>query len=133
MAPKDCSGRKQNLSIYDISRLLQEQGHRLSPVSVGHILREQGFARLPRRADEERPPTPIRGRPVTDARQLDLSARQFRTQFGGLFLFVPFLSALPWDKMLAQSGFRGPSRFRLLTPCARSWGLSCMARPGTVM
>jgi len=105
---KIVQARKQNLSIYDISRLLQEQGHRLSPVSVGHILREEGFARLPRRADEERPPHPHpEVAPVTDARQLDLSARQFRTQFGGLFLFVPFLSALPWDKMLAQSGFPG--------------------------
>ena len=44
---------------------------------------------------------------MADARQLDLSARQFRTQCGGLFLFVPYLSAAPWDKMLEQSGFPG--------------------------
>jgi hypothetical protein len=36
-----------------------------------------------------------------------LSARQFRTQFGGLFLFVPYLSAVPWDRILEQSQFPG--------------------------
>lgn len=105
---KIVQARKQNLSIYDISRLLQEQGHRLSPVSIAHILKEEGFARLPRRADEERPDHPHPGTaPPADARLLDLSVRQFRTQFGGLFLFVPYLSAVPWDKILEQSQFPG--------------------------
>jgi hypothetical protein len=105
---KIVQARKQNLSIYDISRLLQEQGHRLSPVSIAHILKEEGFARLPRRADEERPSHPHpETAPVADARLLDLSARQFRTQFGGLFLFVPYLSAVPWDRILEQSQFPG--------------------------
>ena len=100
--------RKQNLSIYDISRLLQEQGHRLSPVSIAHLLKEEGFARLPRRTEQERPSHPHpETAPVADARLLDLSARQFRTQFGGLFLFVPYLSAVPWDRILEQSQFPG--------------------------
>ena len=46
--------RKQNLSIYDISRNAH-QGHPLSPVTVAQILKDEGFARLPR-ADDERPP-----------------------------------------------------------------------------
>ena len=105
---KIVQARKQNLSIYDISRLLHEQGHRLSPVSIAHILKEEGFARLPRRADEQRPDYPHpETAPPADARLLDLSARQFRTQFGGLFLFVPYLSAVPWDKILEQSQFPG--------------------------
>jgi len=105
---KIVQARKQNLSIYDISRLLQEQGHRLSPVSIAHLLKEEGFARLPRRAEEERPSHPQpETAPVADARLLDLSTRQFRTQFGGLFLFVPYLSALPWDQILEQSQFPG--------------------------
>ena len=47
--------RKQNLSIYDISQALEESGHRLSPAAVSLILKQEGFARLPRRRDEERP------------------------------------------------------------------------------
>jgi hypothetical protein len=100
--------RKQNLSIYDISRDLAHQGHSLSPVAVAQVLREEGFARLPRRADEERPPGP---RPtaaeVADVRRLDLNPRSFPTQFGGLFLFLPTLAAIPLDRILRDAGFPG--------------------------
>jgi hypothetical protein len=100
--------RKQNLSIYDISRRLKEEDRRLSPAAVARLLKEAGFAKLPRRADEERPASP---RPeaaaVADVRQLDLSPQQFRTQFGGLFLFVPYLAQIPLERMLQQSGFPG--------------------------
>jgi len=100
--------RKQNLSIYDISHNLAHQGHPLSPVAVGQILEDEGFARLPRRADDERPPG---SRPTTadvaDARQLDLSPQSFRTKFGGLFLFPPMLASIPLDRILQKSGFPG--------------------------
>jgi len=100
--------RKQNLSIYDISRDLAHQGHRLSPVTVAQILKDEGFARLPRRADDERPPG---SRPTTadvaDVRKLDLSPRSFNTQFGGLFLFLPILAAIPLDRILQAAAFPG--------------------------
>ena len=64
--------RKQNLSIYDISETLKAEGQSLSPVTVSLILKEEGFARLPRRLDDERPDTP---RPtaaaVADVRRLE--------------------------------------------------------------
>jgi transposase len=100
--------RKQNLSIYDISRALQEEDRRLSPAAVARLLKQAGFAKLPRRADEERPE---RARPeaaaVADVRQLELSPRRFRTQFGGLFLFVPYLAHIPLERMLDRCGFPG--------------------------
>jgi hypothetical protein len=72
--------RKQNLSIYDIQRLLQDQGHCLSPAYIGILLKQEGFARLPRRADDERPDRPQADRaPVADVQQLDLTPRQLRT------------------------------------------------------
>ena len=78
--------RKQNLSIYDISRALAREGLSLSPVSVAQLLREEGFARLPRRDDDQRPAgTRPTAADVADVRELDLQPRQFRTQFGGLF------------------------------------------------
>ncbi len=33
--------------------------------------------------------------------------RHFRTQFGGLFLFVPYLTKIPLERMLEQAGFPG--------------------------
>jgi hypothetical protein len=100
--------RKQNLSIYDISQSLEAQGKQLSPAAVSLILKEEGFARLPRRGDEERARhlNPERAG-VADVRQLDLSPRRFRTQFGGLFLFVPWLARVPLGEMLTRSGFPG--------------------------
>jgi len=100
--------RKQNLSIYDISSALRREGLVLSPAGVSLILKEEGFARLPRRRDEERPATT---RPqvaaVADVRELDLSPRTFRTQFGGIFLFVPYLNAVPLQAMLDEAEFPG--------------------------
>ena len=100
--------RKQNLSIYDISRNLGHEGHPLSPVAVAKVLKDEGFARLPRRSDDQRPPG---ARPTTadvaDIRQLDLSPQSFRTKFGGLFLFLPMLAAIPLDRMLRDAGFPG--------------------------
>jgi hypothetical protein len=100
--------RKQNLSVYDISRALARDNVKLSPVAIGQILKLEGFARLPRRRDEERPAAP---RPITadvaDVRQLDLGQRQFRTQFGGLFLFMSDLVGCGLDRLLKQAGFPG--------------------------
>ena len=100
--------RKQNFSIYDISTALKEDGETLSPQAVSTLLQEEGFARLPRRRDEERPPY---ARPeaaeVADVRALNLQPRSFRTQFGGLFLFVPYLANMPVEKLLMKAGFPG--------------------------
>ena len=100
--------RKENLSIYDISKVLETKGARLSPVSVSGILKEEGFARLPRRGDEERPLTtrPTPGA-IADVRQLDLTPRTLRTKFGGLFLFLPFLAAIPFDRIIHKAQFPG--------------------------
>jgi hypothetical protein len=95
--------RKQNLSVQDISRSLSYDGKPVSRATVARILKEEGFARLPRRLDEERP---ARARPTladaADVRQLDLAPRQFRTKFGGLFLFVPWLVSSKLDTILAR-------------------------------
>ena len=93
--------RKQNLSIYDISNVLKSEGHKMSPVNISLILKQEGFARLPRRRDEERPagPHPIAAE-VADVRKFDLTPRHFRTKFGGLFLIAASLDEtnipIPW-------------------------------------
>ena len=100
--------RKQNFSIYDISRALAKAGHPLSPVAISLVLKEQGFARLPRRRDDERPAA---ARPtvadVANVGELDLAPRQIKTQFGGLFLFLPWLAAIPFDRIMTQAGLPG--------------------------
>ena len=48
--------RRQNQSIYDIREALKKEGVPRTPVAVGVVLRKEGFAKLPRRGDTERPP-----------------------------------------------------------------------------
>src|SRR5262249_27116300 len=103
--------RKRNHSVYEISVLLREQGLSLSPTAVAEVLKAEGFAPLPRRRDEERPDRRVPEQaPLADVRELDLSPRQFRTRFGGLFLFVPLLVEAGFDRVIAQVGLPGSKR-----------------------
>lgn len=96
--------RKQNYSVDDISEALKERGTKLSPSAVRELLREEGFAPLPRRLDEERPDGP---RPetqaVADVRAFSMAPRRFLTRCGGLFLLMPDLLRLGLDQV-AKAG-----------------------------
>lgn len=119
--------RKRSLSVYDIQRELAQAGHQISINALSVLLREEGFARLPRRRDEERPSTiKPEAAEIADVRQLDLSPRSFRTTLAGLFLFVPLLEGidlaavvgagrLPGSKMIpAEQAVRSLLALKLL-------------------
>lgn len=100
--------RKRNLSIYDISQELAHAGKKLSPAAISLILKDEGFARLPRRRDDERPSRPgPEAAAVADVRQLDLAPRTFRTQFGGLFLFLPYMVKMDFDRIIGRAKLPG--------------------------
>jgi hypothetical protein len=101
--------RKRNLSVYDIRDELERSGtDRLSATAIQEVLREEGFARLPRRADEERPNRP---RPTADAiadvREFSLAERSFTTHAGGVFLLLPLLVRFHLDTLVARCRFPG--------------------------
>ncbi len=100
--------RKQNYSVYEISRTLKEHDCPLSPTAVREVLKVEGFAPLPRRLDEERPnyPRPTI-EPVADVRSFSLEPRKFTTQCGGLFLFIPDLVRLEAEKLAAGAALPG--------------------------
>jgi transposase len=100
--------RKKNHSVYEISQILKEREYPLSPTAVREVLKEEGFAPLPRRLDEERPDYP---RPtieaVADVREFSLQPRSFTTRCGGLFLFIPDLVHLNADKLATAAKLPG--------------------------
>jgi hypothetical protein len=92
--------RKRNYSVYEISRALKEQGTPLSVTAVREVLAAEGFAPLPRRLDEERPDrVGPNAQAIADVRDFVLAPREFTTQVGGLFLFVPDLVRLNSDAL----------------------------------
>jgi hypothetical protein len=92
--------RKQNHSVYEISEALKENQCPLSPTGVREVLKEEGFAPLPRRLDSERPDRPQpTTEPIADVRGFSLHRRSFTTSCGGLFLFVPGLVRLNLDRI----------------------------------
>ncbi|MBV8232268.1 MAG: hypothetical protein JO329_19980, partial [Planctomycetaceae bacterium] len=100
--------RKRNLSVYDIRRELADAGHTISINALSVLLREEGFARLPRRLDEERPQT-LRpeAAAMADVRALSLVPRSFRTRLGGLWLFVPLMRDIHLAEVLCTANLPG--------------------------
>ena len=100
--------RKQNLSIYDIESTLKGKGTPLSCTAIWEILHEEGFSRLPRRGDEERPGGV---RPeiaeVANRQAFSMSPRRFETQLGGLYLFLPFLVGCDFPGLVRKAGYPG--------------------------
>ena len=87
--------RKKNYSLVDIQLALKEEGKDLSSATIWKILQEEGFSKLPRRKDEERPdrPRPERAK-YADVRQLSFDSRTIETRFGGVFLLMKILADL---------------------------------------
>jgi len=100
--------RKRNYSVYEISESLKERQLSLSPTAVREVLRVEGFAPLPRRADEERPDRPrATVEAVADVRRFAPVQQEFQTRCGGLFLFVPYLVRLSLEKLATSARLRG--------------------------
>jgi len=138
--------RKANHSVYEISQALKEHSLSLSPTAVREVLKAEGFAALPRRLDEERPPSVGPGtEPVADVRQFSLAPRQFHTRFGGLFLFAPLLARLdlqalarvarlPSSRMIpAAHALRACLALKLCSIERKSHVMSLVADPGLAL
>ena len=102
-----CALRKQNHSVYDIHRVLRERGEELSVTAIGEVLKDEGFGRLPRRRDEERPDNRPEPAAVADVRTFSLAPRHFQSQFGALFLFLPMLLRLDLAGIAKRCGLPG--------------------------
>lgn len=101
--------RKQNLSIYEISFELERKGMGLTGKTVGQILDEEGFARLPRRTAGERAmylSAALEPAEPSDAR-LFASLGRVSTGYAGLFFFIPLIRELGIDEVFASARLYG--------------------------
>jgi len=87
--------RERRLSAGEIAELLSEDGVDLSVSTVGRVLAEEGFKKLPRRARVKLGLT-VKGAHIPDRAEAvalrDLDGKSFESPGAGVFLFAPFLA-----------------------------------------
>jgi hypothetical protein len=100
--------RKRNLSVYDIADALRRRHVEISPTAVAEVLREEGFAKLPRRADDERPDGVLPDvAERADVRRFTLGPTCFDTHMGGLFVLLPLVVKLGLDRLAVEARLPG--------------------------
>ena len=102
--------REKNMSSGEIAQCLSEEGTDLSVRTVERVLREEGFAKLPRRSLLKIGMT-VKGAHVPEKAERiclhDVGKENITTDHAGIFLFAPFLSQLNVNKIVAAAGLPG--------------------------
>jgi hypothetical protein len=104
--------RQRNLSVYDIQRELAAGRHPIGINALTILLGEEGFARLPRRRDEERPAAlKADSAGVADVRRLDPRLRVRsgcrRARFAPPSPACTFRTPRVFDEYAALRGYEG--------------------------
>ena len=126
--------RAKDLSAYQIRDQLRHDGLSASVSHIAQVLRSAGLPRLPRRTRRQiRDSVKPLPAPLASAQALDLSPRSFRTDFGGLFLFLPFLARLRFDTLVQRCGLPGshtipPVSAALSVLALKLWGIGRPSR-----
>lgn len=107
---KVCEWRRQSLSAGEIAELLLEDGVQISVSTVGRVLAEEGFPKLPRRTRLKIGRT-VKGAEVPKRSEtVDLNhfeGQQLESPGAGVFLFAPFLARFDIAKVVAAAGLPG--------------------------
>lgn len=107
---KICSWRKSRLSAGEITELLSEEGVEISVRTVERVLREEGFAKLPRRSrlkiglTVKGAEVPARSEAITIGQ---MEGQAFDCEAGGIFLFAPFIEKFNIRDIIKSAGLPG--------------------------
>ena len=105
--------RKQNHSIVDIQELLKQDGHSWSIDTIGRVMQEAGFAKLPRRTNKELGLSKKKTLIPKKTKALDFSDLgnyQFECQVGGIYYFIPYLLETGLYDLISSSSFPETSK-----------------------
>lgn len=112
------SWREARLSAGEIAQLLSEEGVDLSVRTVERVLREEGFAKLPRRTRLKIGLT-VQGAAVPEtACAITPAGREgqcFESASAGVFLFAPFLAQLDIARVVREAGLPGSKKIPALS------------------
>lgn len=110
---KIISLRKSNHSIYEIKEILFSEGYKTSLQTINRVLDDEGFAKLPRRTDDERGLTKKRTLIPKTATALEfdnIDNYQFECQVGGIYYFIPYILQTRLYDLISNSSFPGTSK-----------------------
>ncbi len=98
--------RKTYISVPDIKVILDGQNIKVSEKEIYLIVKQEGFARLPRRSQKDKQTITLpKITPETSSR-LEYSLRDsFSSNSAGLFYFWPFIKLYGIDKIIQDSGY----------------------------
>lgn len=105
--------RKKNHSIYEIQNILEQAGHFWSLDTIGRIMRDEGFAKLPRRTKEELGLTKKNQLlpPISTTLDINqLNSYKFECQVGGIYYFIPYILQTGLYDIILSSSFPETSK-----------------------
>jgi transposase len=86
--------RKSNYSVYEIKDILFKEGFNTSIQTINRIIKDEGFAKLPRRTKEELGLTKKNTLLPQISTSMDfdqLNSYSFECQVGGIYYFIPYI------------------------------------------
>ena len=97
--------RKKNFSVEDIKISLDAHGSNISESTIYLMLKNDGFAKLPKRSKQEKQQLENGKITAQKSQLLADKSQQFKTSNGGLLCFLPYIKKYGIDTIIANSDF----------------------------
>ncbi|MDF1549106.1 MAG: transposase [Bacteroidales bacterium] len=102
--------RKKYYSVEDIKVALDSKGFKISEKSIYNIIRQQGFARLPRRQKLTKKSLVPTGLKADKTVPLTFIPESFKSASAGILCLLPYIKKYGIDQIIEASGFPGTSQ-----------------------
>lgn len=105
--------RKSGYSVYEIKDVLSKEGFSTSIQTINRIIKDEGFAKLPRRTEEELGITKknMLLPPISTAIDLDqIEGYRFECQVGGIYYFIPYILQTGLYELISSTPFPETSK-----------------------
>lgn len=105
--------RKSGHSVYEIKDVLSQEGFSTSIQTINRIIKDEGFAKLPRRTGEELGITKknMLLPPISTAIYLDqIESYRFECQVGGIYYFIPYILQTELYELISSAPFPETSK-----------------------
>lgn len=97
--------RKQNFSTEEIVGIINAKGYRLSYGYVYKLLNNEGFARLHRRARQEKEKLELPKIKAPVSKTLTIKNEKFHSTSTGIFAFLPYIKRYGIDRIIENSSY----------------------------